>query len=79
MRGDDLCRLRPDFYCLSGHGRAQHARGPEWRARSGLARARRGGSDAGVESNARLTGATAAVLLVLLAAEGVTVLESAPC
>jgi hypothetical protein len=32
-------------------------------------------SDAGVESNARLTGATAAVLLVLLAVEGVTVLR----
>jgi hypothetical protein len=31
--------------------------------------------DAGVESNARLTGSTAAVLLVLLAAEGVTVLR----
>ena len=43
--------------------------------RSGTARARRGGSDTGVESNARLTGATAAVLLVLLAAEGVTVLR----
>jgi hypothetical protein len=34
-----------------------------------------GASDAGVESNARLTGATAAVLLVLLAVEGVTVLR----
>ena len=32
-------------------------------------------SDAGVESNARLTGTTAAVLLVLLAVEGVTVLR----
>jgi hypothetical protein len=32
-------------------------------------------SDAEVESNARLTGATAAVLLVLLAVEGVTVLR----
>jgi hypothetical protein len=31
--------------------------------------------EAGVESNSRLTGATAAVLLVLLAAEGVTVLR----
>ena len=29
----------------------------------------------GVEANARLTGATAAVLLILLAVEGVTVLE----
>ena len=36
---------------------------------------RRRSSDAGVESNARLTGSTAAVLLVLLAAEGVTVLR----
>jgi hypothetical protein len=34
-----------------------------------------GSSDAGVESNARLTGATAAVLLVLLAIEGLTVLR----
>jgi hypothetical protein len=34
-----------------------------------------GSSDAGVESNARLTGMTAAVLLVLLAIEGVTVLR----
>jgi hypothetical protein len=34
-----------------------------------------GSSDAGVESNARLTGATAAVLLVLFAIEGVTVLK----
>src|SRR5579863_2660040 len=32
-------------------------------------------SDEGVESNARLTAATAAVLLVLLAAEGVTILR----
>ncbi len=32
-------------------------------------------TDAGVEANARLTGSTAAVLLVLLAAEGVTVLR----
>jgi hypothetical protein len=38
-------------------------------------RVRRGSSDEGVESNARLTGATAAVLLVLLAIEGVTVLR----
>ena len=44
-------------------------------ARSGPRHFRRGGSDAGVESNARLTGSTAAVLLVLLAAEGVTVLR----
>lgn len=32
-------------------------------------------SDEGVESNARLTGSTAAILLVLLAAEGVTILR----
>ncbi len=44
-------------------------------ARSGPGHSRRRGSDAGVESNARLTGTTAAVLLVLLAAEGVTVLR----
>lgn len=34
--------------------------------------------DAGVEANARLTGATAAILLVLLAAEGVTILQIYP-
>ena len=34
-----------------------------------------GSSDTGVESNARLTGTTAAVLLLLLAIEGVTVLR----
>lgn len=34
-----------------------------------------GASEVGVESNARLTGATAALLLVLLAVEGVTVLR----
>jgi hypothetical protein len=33
------------------------------------------GQDRGVEANARLTGATAAVLLVLLALEGVTIIE----
>ena len=36
---------------------------------------RTGTDDAGVESNARLTAMTAAVLLVLLAVEGVTVLR----
>lgn len=35
-------------------------------------------ADAGVESNARLTGSTAAVLLVLLACEGVTILQIQP-
>jgi len=35
----------------------------------------RGGEDAGVEANARLTGGAAAVLLVLLAAEGATILN----
>lgn len=35
-------------------------------------------ADAGVESNSRLTGSTAAVLLVLLAAEGITVLRIQP-
>jgi hypothetical protein len=42
---------------------------------SGAAHFRRGGSDAGVESNTRLTGSTAAVLLVLLAAEGLTLVS----
>ncbi len=46
--------------------------------RSGPGHSRRRSSDAGVESNARLTGSTAAVLLVLLAAEGVTVLRVGP-
>ena len=36
------------------------------------------GASKGVEANARLTGSTAAVLLVLLAAEGVTVLRIGP-
>jgi hypothetical protein len=55
----------------------QNERSPEVVA-TGPRPARRkpaGSSDAGVESNARLTGATAAVLLVLLAIEGVTVLR----
>lgn len=39
------------------------------------AAARRRARDRGVEANARLTGATAAVLFVLFAAEGVTVLQ----
>ncbi len=39
-------------------------------------RSRRG--DAGVEANARLTGSTAAVLLVLLAVEGLTLLRIGP-
>ena len=43
--------------------------------RSEAAHFRRGGSEAGVESNTRLTGATAAVLLVLLAAEGLTLVS----
>jgi hypothetical protein len=42
---------------------------------SGAAHFRRGGSDAGVESNTRLTGAAAAVLLILLAAEGLTLVS----
>ena len=48
-------------------------------ARPGPAHRKPAGSpDAGVESNARLTGATAAVLLALLAVEGVTVLRVGP-
>jgi hypothetical protein len=44
-------------------------------ALSGLPHSRHGGSDAGVESNSRLTGSTAAMLLVLLAAEGLTLVS----
>ncbi|HWG73540.1 MAG TPA: hypothetical protein VG184_05755 [Acidimicrobiales bacterium] len=44
-------------------------------ARSGPAHARGGDSDAGVESNSRLTGSTAAVLFVLLFAEGLTLVS----
>jgi hypothetical protein len=43
--------------------------------RSRRAHPRRRSPDAGVESNARLTGSTAAVLLLLLAAEGFTLLR----
>ena len=58
---------------MQGHNK----RGPGMvAARPGRAhRKPAGSSDAGVESNARLTGTTAAVLLVLLAVEGVTVLR----
>ena len=58
---------------MQGH----NERGPGMvAARPGPAHREPSGSpDAGVESNARLTGATAAVLLVLLAVEGVTVLR----
>jgi hypothetical protein len=58
---------------MQGH----NERGPEMlAARPGPGHRRPSGSaDAGVESNARLTGSTAAVLLVLLAVEGVTVLR----
>ncbi|HLX89193.1 MAG TPA: hypothetical protein VKR22_12155 [Acidimicrobiales bacterium] len=50
-------------------------------AREGPGRARSvpaAGDDAGVEANARLTAALGAVLLVLLAAEGVTIVEIRP-
>ena len=57
---------------MDGHARRATRTGF---VRSGAAHFRRGGSDSGVESNARLTGASAAVLLVLLAAEGLTLLS----
>jgi hypothetical protein len=54
----------------------QDERGSRVAARPGPAQRKPpGSSDAGVESNARLTGATAAILLVLLAIEGLTVLR----
>lgn len=53
------------------HGRAGATAGAEAEAR----RRRAARADEGVEANARLTGMTAAVLLVLLAAEGLTVLN----
>jgi hypothetical protein len=62
-------------YCLDGMDMRDGRGARSDDGRSGPARTRQGGSDAGVESNARLTGSTAAVLLVLLAAEGVTVLR----
>ena len=57
---------------MDGHGSRGARTGY---APPGPAHSRRGGSDAGVESNSRLTGSTAAVLLVLLAAEGLTLVS----
>ncbi|HET6966358.1 MAG TPA: hypothetical protein VFH58_16415 [Acidimicrobiales bacterium] len=61
---------------LDDSGRARSAYAPRHRAAStgrGTSTARRGG-DAAVESNSRLTGAAAAVLLVLFFLEGITIL-----
>src|SRR5579859_801235 len=68
MEGRDETRL-PD-----GYARVSGPDGPA--GENGRSRQRR--ADAGVAGNARLTAANAAVLLVLLAAEGVTILRVRP-
>jgi hypothetical protein len=55
-----------------------HNSAPDALPRATLRPSRPSRSDKGVEANARLTGSTAAVLLVLLAAEGLTLLRIGP-
>ena len=77
-RDDDVRAARLDGARVAGgaarpgHGAASPRTRP-----AGVGR-RRGPRRDGVEANARLTGSTAAVLLVLLAVEGVTILRIVP-
>lgn len=62
---------RDETWPPGGYGRLGGPGGPPEEYRTGTQRR----ADAGVAGNARLTAANAAVLLVLLAAEGVTILR----
>ena len=66
---------RDETWLLGGPSRLGAPGGPPGEDRPGTRRRAERRADAGVAGNARLTAANAAVLLVLLAAEGVTILR----
>jgi hypothetical protein len=66
---------RDETWLRGGHARVSGPGSPAGENRGGTRRRAERRADAGVAGNARLTEANAAVLLVLLAAEGVTILR----
>ena len=66
---------RDETWLPGRHGRVSGPDGPLEENRGGTLRRAERRADAGAAGNARLTAANAAVLLVLLAAEGVTILR----
>jgi hypothetical protein len=66
---------RDETWLPGGYGRLGEPGNPPEKNRPGTQRRGERRADAGVAGNARLTAANAAVLLVLLAAEGVTILR----
>jgi hypothetical protein len=66
---------RDETWLPGGHARVSGPGGPARENRGGTRRRPERRADAGAAGNARLTAANAAVLLVLLAAEGVTILR----